>query len=258
MGTQVALKGQEKRDKNLNVAFFQTQVPHSGNWLNRNSTCDAVPRTKPSTRIEDMAPAGLRLPKTYKLNYPDNIPRIKNKMSTKGASHDEIEKQIIDKKLAAQDRYGNKSTVGYLISPPGKSEESPLYTRMRLDRDKLMRAVMQKEVSDYNRAIINKKVNKSQKVSRLLSINQGTHDDRNDSVTRSNISQTIYSTSSNPPTYNEKEHRFSTVNKELHGVQKMPDLSPFKKNFKRKSIFQQWTDATYNHGVYFNPAVNCL
>ena len=70
--------------------------------------------------------------------------------------------------------------------------------------------------------------------------------------------RTIFSNTSNPPDYLEKKHRFSTVNKEIHNVQPMPDFTSFKQNFKRKSIFQQWTDATYNHGVYFNPGVNCL
>ena len=70
--------------------------------------------------------------------------------------------------------------------------------------------------------------------------------------------RTIFSNTSNPPDYLEKKHRFSTVNQEIHTPQPLPDFKQFKQNFKRKSIFQQWTEANYNHGVYFNPGVNCL
>lgn len=80
MGHQVIMKGQEKREKNLQLSFFQTQVPHSGTWINRNATADAVPKAIKGVKIEEMPPAGIRLPKTYKLNYPDNIPKIVSKL----------------------------------------------------------------------------------------------------------------------------------------------------------------------------------
>lgn len=51
-------------------------------------------------------------------------------------------------------------------------------------------------------------------------------------------SKAIYSNESNPPSYSEKEHRFSTVHKELHDSKEIQDFTPYKKNYKKKSIFQ--------------------
>jgi hypothetical protein len=68
------------------------------------------------------------------------------------------------KKTIANDRYGNRSTVGMLIKTSPRNEENILMQRMKLDKDKLMRAVMQKEVSDYNKMHVKinpKKMNKS-------------------------------------------------------------------------------------------------
>jgi hypothetical protein len=53
-----------------------------------------------------------------------------------------------------------------LIKTSPRTDESfQLMQRMRLDKDKLMRAVMNKEVSDYNQALITKKMTKSQNLS---------------------------------------------------------------------------------------------
>ena len=60
-----------------------------------------------------MPPAGIRLPKTFKLNYPDNIPSIIEK--NKGSPDDLIQQRIEQTKLMANERYGNRSTVGMLI-----------------------------------------------------------------------------------------------------------------------------------------------
>ena len=69
------------------------------------------------------------------------------------------------KKTIANDRYGNRSTVGMLIETSPRNEANILKQRMRLDKDKLMRAVMQREVSDYNqmhvKMIPKKNMNKS-------------------------------------------------------------------------------------------------
>jgi hypothetical protein len=95
-------------------------VPHGGNWINRNSTADAIPKPLSSTtKLEDMPPAGIRLPKTFKLHYPDNIPTIVDKL--KGSPEHLINQKIEEKKNLANERYGNRSTVGMLIkmSPCG-------------------------------------------------------------------------------------------------------------------------------------------
>ena len=100
----------------------------------------------PNARLEDLPPAGIRLPKTFKINYPDNIPIIMDKLQ--GSPEATLKKRLKAKKEAAIDRYGNRSTVGMLIK---SGDEDPLLQRMRLDKDKLVRAVLQKDVSEYNK-----------------------------------------------------------------------------------------------------------
>ena len=53
-----------------------------------------------------------------------------------------VANKIEYKKTIANDRYGNRSTVGMLIKSSPRTEEKLLQQRMRLDKDKLMRAVM--------------------------------------------------------------------------------------------------------------------
>jgi hypothetical protein len=227
-------------------------VPHCGNWINRNSMTDAIPKVlSPGARVEDLPPAGLRLPKTLKISYPDNIPLILEKLQ--GSPEATLKKRLNAKKEAAMDRYGNRSTVGMLIK---SSNEDPLLQRMRLDKDQLMRAVLQKDVSEYNKQFICKAKNaKSMNVSRMQ---LSTEDEQYTIQTLNAANRAIFSNISNPPDYIEKEHRFNTNSRDVHTPKPLPDFSAFKKNFKRKSVFQQWTEANYNHGVYFNPGVNCL
>ena len=75
---------------------------------------DAIPKVlSPGARVEDLPPAGLRLPKTLKISYPDNIPLILEKLQ--GSPEATLKKRLNAKKEAAMDRYGNRSTVGMLI-----------------------------------------------------------------------------------------------------------------------------------------------
>ena len=79
---------------------------------------------------------------------------------------------------------------------------------------------------------------------------------------------TIYSKYSNPPDYNMKEdqNRYVTSNDEQYGCALMSkkDSSSGRvqqqaRRFnKRKSPYQQYSDAKYNFGVYFNPVMNGL
>lgn len=83
-----------------------------------------------------------------------------------------VANKIEYKKTIANDRYGNRSTVGMLIKASPRTEENLLQQRMRLDKDKLMRAVMQKEVSDYNKMHQKQKIGKSQNVSKMTRLEE--------------------------------------------------------------------------------------
>jgi hypothetical protein len=53
------------------------------------------------------------------------------------------------------------------------------------------------------------------------------------------------------------EKHFETHNQREFSP-KQVDISKFKRFFKRKNQFQQWSEALYNNGVFFNPSVNGL
>jgi len=80
---------------------------------------------------------------------------------------------------------------------------------------------------------------------------------------------TIYSKYSNPPDYNLKEYknRYVTSNDEQYGCALMSKketstsgraAQQARRFNKRKSPYQQFSDAKYNFGVYFNPVMNGL
>ena len=129
-----------------------------------------------------------------------------------------VANKIEYKKTIANDRYGNRSTVWMLIKASPRTEENLLQQRMRLDKDKLMRAVMQKEVSDYNKMHQKPKIGKSQNVSKMTRLEE------QPTSIQTAAGRTIFSTTSNPPDYLEAKHRFSTVNQEIHTLQPLPDF----------------------------------
>lgn len=116
-GISVQFKGEEKRAKDITKSFFMTHVPHAGNWMQRSSNGANVPRQNGSVENRPLfaAPAGLNMPTTLKLSYPDKIPKLMQTLRNEGASEFKIKEALQRKELAANDRYGNRSTVGYLI-----------------------------------------------------------------------------------------------------------------------------------------------
>ena len=49
---------------------------------------------------------------------------------------------------------------------------------------------------------------------------------------------------------------FVTTNQSFHETLETPDYSAYKKNFKKKTPFTQWSNAYFSGGVFFNPPVN--
>lgn len=95
-------------------------------------------------------------------------------LRNEGASEFKIKEALQRKELAANERYNNRSTVGYLIQmnvphkenkssslKPQLYEQTQLINRMRMDKDKYVRAVLQREVSEYNRQHMIKNRNKN-------------------------------------------------------------------------------------------------
>ena len=52
------------------------------------------------------------------------------------------------------------------------------------------------------------------------------------------------------------EDRFGTTNKEFYqGRQSGESIIIYRKNFKKKTPFTQWSNAYFGNGVFFNPPV---
>ena len=66
--------------------------------------------------------------------------------------------------------------------------------------------------------------------------------------------RTIYVDKMNGASFN-NSNRFETHNASQYSP-KFNDITKFKKYHKRKNQFKIWSEAYYNHGVYFNPPVN--
>ena len=49
---------------------------------------------------------------------------------------------------------------------------------------------------------------------------------------------------------------FVTTNQSFHETLDVPDYSAYKRNFKKKTPFTQWSNAYFAGGVFFNPPVN--
>lgn len=49
---------------------------------------------------------------------------------------------------------------------------------------------------------------------------------------------------------------FQTTNQTFHEEKNLQDFSPYKRNFKKKTPFTQWSNAYFSGGVFFNPPVN--
>lgn len=51
------------------------------------------------------------------------------------------------------------------------------------------------------------------------------------------------------------ESPWNTTNKEQHGPQELGDMNVYRKNFKKRTPFTQWSNAYFGNGVFFNPPV---
>jgi len=47
-----------------------------------------------------------------------------------------------------------------------------------------------------------------------------------------------------------------TTNISFHEAKDLQDFRPYKRNFKKKTPFTQWSNAYFSGGVFFNPPVN--
>ena len=203
-------------------------------------------------------PAGIRLPRSFKLTHTEKIPHIINKLKQQGADPELIEQAISRKQEQVSDRYGNRDTVGLLIkmNHPDLNDQ-----RLKLDRDKYIRKFLHREVSEFNRSKVPKlnpreaRFHKKVESVRLekkhmidLRMNQSLDEAANWisppaaeelSANRYNMltnaaSRTIYSHKSNPVNYR-NNHRYNTINKEVFTQKEIPSFTPYKKNFKKKS-----------------------
>lgn len=71
----------------------------------------------------------------------------------------------------------------------------------------------------------------------------------------------IYSKGSNPLNYNqnEKDNRYKTIHKDEFSPKDRLISKRYNRKFnKRKSPYQMYSEAKFNHGVYFNPPLNGL
>ena len=68
-------------------------------------------------------------------------------------------------------------------------------------------------------------------------------------VNRSVNSQRNYSVGSN-------RSFWSTTNQEFFTPKAAKDYPSYRKNFKRKTPFTQWSNAYFSNGVFFNPPVS--
>lgn len=78
----------------------------------------------------------MRIPKQLKLAHTDKIPQIMLKNAEK--SDDFVKQEILNHKVIAFEKHGNRSRVGVLIS---MDNLDPLGKRMFLDKDEFKRRV---------------------------------------------------------------------------------------------------------------------
>lgn len=165
--------------------------------------------------------------------------------------------------------------------------DSPLHVenekkaRLLLDRDDYMRKVNQQNASAFNQYVIyqNEMRRKKQRLMKRSAAIDTLANSVDGSANCSPLADTgsfshlaaqlqssavmtaIYSKSSNPPQYNmnEKDNRYRTSHvDDFCAKERVFSKRSGKKYNKRKSPYQQFSDAKYNMGVFFNPAINGL
>jgi hypothetical protein len=134
-----------------------------------------------------------------------------------------------------------------------------LTLRHTLDKDVYVRKVNNRDCSEFNRQQMLQKIKtRKQEFQQRINLDPpmtyvGQQPESEEDLTYlNNCARLIYA---NQPSGS--FDRFETSNKKEY-YKKQVDLSKFKKFYKRKNQFQQWSDALYNTGVFFNPAVNGL
>lgn len=62
------LLGKEKRnDRKLHQSYVESEVPHAGAWFQRNQIPQNTIDKLNNSSIKDMDPAGIRIPRSFKL-----------------------------------------------------------------------------------------------------------------------------------------------------------------------------------------------
>mmetsp|Transcript_5777 Transcript_5777/g.9900 ORF Transcript_5777/g.9900 Transcript_5777/m.9900 type:complete len:256 (-) Transcript_5777:30-797(-) len=180
-----------------------------------------------------MSPAGMRIPKDFKRTLGDKIPELIEKMRGEGRSEKEIREAVQAKKSKSVEKYGNKSKVGLVLD---MHNHKLLNNSKILNNDSYLRKLKIRNVSDFNRAHLQQSDFKkfgSQMVN---------------TSTSAMFKLASSGVDSECPTW-------STTNQEFFQPKEIKDLDVYRKNFKKKTPFTQWSNAYFSNGVFFNPPV---
>jgi len=124
---------------------MQSEIAHGGSWFKRNNAAQ-------NNTARYISPAGARIPKALKLAHTEKIPYIKRKQ----AHFDEgqMKNEVQDHQIHVNEKYGNRSNVGHLIS---MNNTDPKGKRLTLDKDIFVRKVRTRNCSEFNQSEIAKR-----------------------------------------------------------------------------------------------------
>lgn len=158
----------------------------------------------------------------------DKIPLLVQQMKQEGASEKEIREAILDKKDRSVEKYGNKSKIGLFLE-----QENQRLMRDSIKNEKDVRRQKTRVTSEFNRTQIFKKE---------LNLLKDQITERNSSL--KNKLEPIQTGS-----------EWYTTNQEFFQPLKINDMKNYRKNFKKRTPFTQWSNAYFGNGVFFNPPV---
>ena len=142
---------------------------------------------------------------------------IVDKLNLQGASKDEIQKAILEKKQKALMKYAYKSKIGFNLDQDNK---------VLLSIENKLKSRRVRNVSDFNRNSV-----------RLTQLDHP------------------MSPAANYASFRDQSP-WSTTNKDFYKSSPAQDNKTYKRNFKKSTPFTQWSNAFFHNGVFFNPPVS--
>ena len=149
-------------------------------------------------------------------------------LKQEGATEKQIREAINDKKERSVEKYGNKSKIGLFLE-----QDNQRLMRDSIKNEKDVRRKKTRHTSDYNRTQIFK--------NELTSLK--------DQITERNTSL------KNKLEPIQTGSEWYTTNQEFFQPLKLNDMKNYRKNFKKRTPFTQWSNAFFGNGVFFNPPV---